>query len=101
MGAYPVAVAGGHVHGFRGVPALARIAQVLAAAAARMGLALAPGATLVPNLVGAGAGPRPRPGARAAASLAAAVAVAAPGVAPAVAAPPGLLAAAPPAAGAA
>ncbi|CAK0896628.1 unnamed protein product [Prorocentrum cordatum] len=37
MGAHLVAVAALYVHGFRGVPMLARVAQVLAAAASRMG----------------------------------------------------------------
>ncbi|CAK0849807.1 unnamed protein product [Prorocentrum cordatum] len=50
MGAYPPAAAGMHVHGFRGVPAPARVAQVLAAGAARMGVALGAEDTVVPNL---------------------------------------------------
>ncbi|CAK0810782.1 unnamed protein product, partial [Prorocentrum cordatum] len=76
-------------------------AEVLAAAAVRMGLAVALGVAAAPNLMGAGAGPRPRPGARAAAPPVAAVAMAAAGMAPAAAAPPGLLVAEPPAAAAA
>ncbi|CAK0848746.1 unnamed protein product, partial [Prorocentrum cordatum] len=99
MGAYPPAAAGMHVHGFRGVPAPARVAQVLAAGAARMGVALGAEDTVVPNLVGAAGGARPRPGAAgiAPAGGAAAAALAAGGVGP----PAGLLVAAPPAAPAA
>ncbi|CAK0911882.1 unnamed protein product, partial [Prorocentrum cordatum] len=99
MGAYPPAAAGMHVHGFRGVPAPARVAQVLAAGAARMGVALGAEDTVVPNLVGAAGGARPRPGAAgiAPAGGAAAAALAAGGAGP----PAGLLVAAPPAAPAA
>ncbi|CAK0908097.1 unnamed protein product, partial [Prorocentrum cordatum] len=99
MGACPPAAAGMHVHGFRGVPAPARVAQVLAAGAARMGVALGGGDAVMPNLVGAAGGARPRPGAAgiAPAGGAAAAALAAGGVGP----PAGMLVAAPPAAPAA
>ncbi|CAK0788308.1 unnamed protein product, partial [Prorocentrum cordatum] len=93
MGAYPPAAAGMHVHGFRGVPAPARVAQALAAWAARMGIALGVEDAVVPNLRCAAVGARPRPGAAgvAPAGGAAAAAHAAGGAGP----PAGMLVAAP------
>ncbi|CAK0810486.1 unnamed protein product, partial [Prorocentrum cordatum] len=101
MGAYPPAAAGMHVHGFRGVPAPARVAQVLAAGAARMGVALGAGDAVMPNLVGAAGigGPAVAAGvAGLAAALAGGPAAPVAG-APALAGPPPPLVAAPTAAG--
>ncbi|CAK0856473.1 unnamed protein product, partial [Prorocentrum cordatum] len=92
MRAHPAAVAGLGVYGSRGGATSARVAQVLAAAAARMEVVLAPNTVVVPNSIGA-AGPRGAPLSPAAAAgypvAAAPTAAAAP--------PPGALVAAPPA----
>ncbi|CAK0851426.1 unnamed protein product [Prorocentrum cordatum] len=98
MGAYPPAAAGMHVHGFRGVPSPVRVAQVLAAAAARLGIQLGAGDAVTPNLIGGGGGARPRPGAVGAAAAAGGL-VAAPAAGGGMP-PAGVLVAGPPAAAA-
>ncbi|CAK0887846.1 unnamed protein product, partial [Prorocentrum cordatum] len=85
-----------HVHGFRGVPSPVRVAQVLAAAAARLGIQLGAGDAVTPYLIGGGGGARPRPGAVGAAAAAGGL-VAAPAAGGGMP-PAGVLVAGPPAA---